>query len=174
VKQRRMVTAALKIQADLLVDELRQHGLKIASAESCTGGLIAAVLTDGPGASDVVDRGFVTYSNAAKSAMLGVSGEAISTFGAVSREVAEAMAAGALVHSLADVSVAVTGLAGPGGGSLAKPVGLVHIAAARRGGAILHEECRFGPLSRSDIRERAVIAAVVLVRRLLEAGDGQA
>lgn len=172
MKQRRMFSDPLKTEAERLVADLRQRDLTIATAESCTGGLIAAVLTEGPGASDVVDRGFVTYSNAAKSAMLGVSGDAIASFGAVSREVAEAMAAGALIHSLADVSVAVTGLAGPGGGSLAKPVGLVHIAAACRGGAVLHEECRFGSITRSDIRERAALAALALVGRLLETEAG--
>lgn len=169
-----MFTEELKSDAEGLMLALRQRRLRIATAESCTGGLIAAVLTDGPGASDVFDRGFVTYSIAAKMETLGVTDEAIACFGAVSREVAEAMAAGVLAQSRADVSVAVTGLAGPGGGTALKPVGLVHIAAARRGGAAVHEECRFGSVPRSGIREQAARAALTLVRRLIEAGEDTA
>ncbi len=167
-----MFSDPLKADAEMVLAALRQRGLKIVTAESCTGGLIAGVLTESPGASDVVDRGFVTYTNEAKVAMLGVPQRLIETLGAVSREVAEAMAAGALTQSRADVGVAVTGVAGPGGGSAAKPVGLVHIAAARRGGRILHEECRFGAVSRSDIRQRTVAAALALVQRLVATGDG--
>ncbi len=168
-----MFSAPLKSDAEMVLADLRQRGLKIVTAESCTGGLIAGVLTECAGSSDVVERGFVTYSNEAKVAMLGVPRRLIETVGVISREVAEAMAVGALAQSLADVSLGVTGVAGPGGGSVTKPVGLVHIAAARRGGSVLHEECRFGSVSRSDIREQAVRSALALVRRLVSTGDGK-
>src|SRR3982751_3041231 len=118
-----------------LLDLCRSRKLTIATAESCTGGLVAAALTAIPGSSDVVDRGFVTYSNAAKTEMLGVPADLIATHGAVSEPVARAMAEGALSRSNADVAVAITGIAGPDGGSDAKPVGLVHLAAARNGGS---------------------------------------
>ena len=109
--------------------------LMVATAESCTGGLVAGALTEIAGSSAVVDRGFVTYTNEAKAEMLGVPAERWRRHGAVSRETAEAMAKGALAHSRADLAVAITGIAGPGGGSAEKPVGLVHFAAASRGGA---------------------------------------
>lgn len=165
-----MIAAAepdLVAAAATLLEACRARGLKLATAESCTGGLIAAVLTEVPGSSDVFDRGFVTYSNAAKTAMLGVAAGLIATYGAVSREAAEAMAQGALAASDADLAVAVTGVAGPGGGSAAKPVGLVHLAAARRGGPMLHREMRYGDLSRGAIRRAAVHDAVSLLAGLL-------
>ncbi len=161
-----MFTPELLLDAERLLGELRGRKLMLATAESCTGGLIAGLLTEIAGSSDVVERGFVTYCNAAKMAMLGVPAETITSFGAVSAETARAMAAGALVHSMADVSVAVTGVAGPGGGSAAKPVGLVHIAAARRGGAPLHQEYRFGDIGRSAIRIATIEAALALVRKV--------
>ncbi|NJO22795.1 MAG: CinA family protein [Sphingomonadales bacterium] len=151
----------LNSDASLLLEVLRSRRLRLATAESCTGGLIAAMLTEIPGSSDVFERGFVTYSNEAKAQMLGVDAGLIAAHGAVSREVALAMAAGALAHSLADVSVAVTGFAGPRGGSAAKPIGLVHVAAARRDDAPpVQIECRFGDIGRSQIRLRAVAAAL--------------
>lgn len=162
-----MFTDDLKAQAIRFLDDMRGAGLHFASAESCTGGLIAALLTEIPGSSDVVDRGFITYSNEAKAEMIGVDPALIARVGAVSREVALAMAEGAIRHSAADISVAVTGVAGPGGGTDAKPVGLVHIASARRNGATLHRECRFGPLGRSEIRERTVIEALALATEAL-------
>lgn len=115
-----------------------------------------------------MDRGFVTYSNEAKTEMLGVPAELIAANGAVSAEVARAMAEGALAHSGADVAVAVTGIAGPDGGSAEKPVGLVHLAAARRGGATLHEEKRFGNLGRETVQAETVLAAFVLLSRVLD------
>jgi nicotinamide-nucleotide amidase len=163
-----MFADTLLTAAAELLDDLRKAGVKLATAESCTGGLIAGVLTEIPGSSDVVERGFVTYSNAAKSQMLGVSERLLAEHGAVSREVALAMAEGALAHSGADVSVAVTGVAGPGGGSALKPVGLVHFAAARRGGPTLHEEFRFGDIGRSQIRLKSVEAGLVLIRRAMQ------
>lgn len=157
-----MFSADIAAAARTLLDACRAQGLRIVTAESCTGGLIAAALTAIPGSSDVFERGFVTYSNEAKSEMLGVPAELIAAHGAVSMEVALAMAEGALAHSRADVAVAVTGVAGPDGGSEAKPVGLVHIAAARRGGARLHEECRFGDVGRDEVREASVRKALGL------------
>ncbi|MGJ0395603.1 MAG: CinA family protein [Methylocystis sp.] len=148
------------VKAKTLLDAARAKGLRLATAESCTGGLVAAALTDISGASDVFERGFVTYSNEAKRDMLGVPWPLIEAHGAVSAEVARAMALGALDRSLADIAVAVTGVAGPGGGSADKPVGLVHFACARRGGAVDHVERRFGPLTRADIRAASVAQAL--------------
>lgn len=158
----------LKSDAVLLLQLLRSQGLKLATAESCTGGLISALLTEFPGSSEVFERGFITYSNQAKTQMIGVDAGLIATHGAVSREVALAMAAGAIVHSLADVSVAVTGMAGPGGGSATKPVGLVHVAAARKGAASLHRECRFGDIGRGEIRLKAVVTALSLACQVVD------
>jgi len=162
-----MFPSPLAEEASRLLEALRAMKLKLATAESCTGGLVAALLTETPGSSDVVERGFVTYSNAAKEECLGVPSALLAQHGAVSEAVARAMAEGALAHSHADIAVAVTGMAGPGGGSAAKPVGLVHLAAARRGAATLHRECRFGAIGRSDIRLRSVAAALELVRQTL-------
>ena len=120
-------------RAERLLERFRTRGWRVATAESCTGGLIAGCLTEIAGSSDVVDRGFVTYSNEAKIAMLGVPVDLIRSHGAVSEPVARAMAEGALGASLADVTVAVTGVAGPGGGTEEKPVGLVHFAVAAKG-----------------------------------------
>ena len=163
-----MFPVDLLTEATALLADLRAKGLKVATAESCTGGLIAGLLTEIPGSSDVVERGFVTYSNEAKAEMLGVGPQLIATHGAVSAEVARAMASGALAHSKADISVAVTGVAGPGGGTAAKPVGLVHFGAARRGGAVLHHEERFGDIGRSEIRLVTVRQALDLLRRLAD------
>lgn len=159
----------LKRSAAAVLEELAAQGLTLATAESCTGGLIAALLTEFPGSSTVVDRGFVTYSNDAKVEMIGVRAELIAAHGAASREVALAMAEGALVHSEADITVAVTGVAGPGGGTELKPVGLVHIATARPGVRCLHEEYRFGDIGRSQVRCDAVRRALELVSRAIRA-----
>jgi nicotinamide-nucleotide amidase len=155
-------------RADELLRETKSRGYTIATAESCTGGLIAATLAAVPGASRSLDRGFVTYSNEAKVEMLGVAAELIREHGAVSKQVAFAMVAGALEHSPADLVVAVTGIAGPDGGTPEKPVGVVHIAAARRGGEILHEEKRFGAIGRREIQSKTVAAAFDLMRRVLD------
>lgn len=154
-------------QAAELLEACRVRGITLATAESCTGGLVAATLTALPGASDVVERGFVTYSNAAKSEMLGVPVWLIERHGAVSEDVARAMAGGALTHSRASLVIAVTGIAGPEGGSPEKPVGLVHVAAGMREQAISHERALFGDLSRSEIRRLAVERAFCLVASLL-------
>ena len=150
-----------------LLDRCRQAGLKLTTAESCTGGLLSAALTDVAGSSDVFDRGFVTYSNDAKMDMLGVSETILTSYGAVSEETARAMAAGALSESGADLAVAVTGIAGPGGGSDDKPVGLVHIAAAHRSVDIVHQKILFGDIGRSAIRHASLIKAFDLVESLL-------
>ena len=142
------------------------QGLTIAAAESCTGGLIAGILTEVPGSSAVLERGFVTYSNTAKAEMLGVPNYLIALNGAVSEEVARAMVEGALLRSPADLAVAVTGIAGPAGGTLAKPVGLVHFAAARRGGAVVHVERRFGAIGRSEVRLASVQQALAMLTEL--------
>lgn len=154
-----------EVKANEVLEACRKAGFMVATAESCTGGMIIASLTDIAGSSDVVDRGFITYSNAAKTAMIGVPFALIDDKGAVSKEVALAMAQGALQQSKASVSVAVTGVAGPGGGSDAKPVGLVHIASALRGqSTILHRECRFGAdKTRAEIRHLTVLAALDLI-----------
>jgi nicotinamide-nucleotide amidase len=153
--------------AERVLTEARGRNAKIVTAESCTGGLVAACLTAIPGSSDVVERGFVTYSNAAKESLLGVAAELIAAHGAVSEAVARAMATGALAGSSAQVAIAVTGIAGPGGGSPEKPVGLVHIAAAREG-AVLHEEHRFGEIGRSAVRMNSVEAALRLLLRAVQ------
>ncbi|MBC8717373.1 CinA family protein [Ochrobactrum sp. Marseille-Q0166] len=163
------MTLVAESQAIDVLNACRKHGIMIATAESCTGGLIAAALTDIAGSSDVVDRGFVTYSNEAKNEMIGVPMELIIRVGAVSKEVAIAMAEGSLNNSRAGITIAVTGIAGPGGGSAEKPVGLVHIASARKGFATLHKECRFGEKSRDDIRHETVLSALALVLDALNA-----
>ena len=137
-------------------------GLMIATAESCTGGLVAGALTAVAGSSAVVDRGFVTYSNAAKGELVGVPTELIEAHGAVSEPVARAMAEGAVARSAAQVSVSVTGIAGPGGGSPEKPVGLVHFAAAGPSG-VVHIEHRFGDLGREAVRLESVQTALRLL-----------
>jgi nicotinamide-nucleotide amidase len=153
---------ALTDAATRLLAVLRGRAMKIATAESCTGGLIASLLTEIPGSSDVVDRGFVTYSNAAKAECLGVPTELITTHGAVSAEVAAAMSRGALSRSNADLAIAVTGVAGPGGGTATKPVGLVHLACAERGGVVTPLELRLGDIGRSLVRLKTVAAALDL------------
>ena len=162
-----MFSADLRARAETLLAAARVKGLKIATAESCTGGLIAGLLTEIPGSSDVVERGFVTYSNQAKEEMLGVPGAMLRQHGAVSETVARAMAEGAIRKSTAQLSVAVTGIAGPGGGTDEKPVGLVHIAAARAGEATLHRECRFGDIGRSEIRLATITAGLELLQSLV-------
>ena len=161
-----MIDQALREKAAQVLEVFRARGLKIATAESCTGGLVAGALTEIAGSSDVVDRGFVTYSNAAKEALLGVPAVTLERYGAVSAETAAAMAAGALKNSLADITVAITGIAGPGGGSKQKPVGLVHFAAASRDGRCLAREQRYGEIGRQSVRERSVVEALELLAAL--------
>jgi nicotinamide-nucleotide amidase len=152
--------------AAALLEACHRDGLKLVTAESCTGGLIAGCLTAIPGSSNVFDRGFVVYSNRAKQELLGVPGRLLAAHGAVSEEVARAMAEGAVVRSIADIAVAVTGVAGPGGGTPEKPVGLVHIAAAGKGRPTLHERREFDG-DRATVRAQSVDAAFKLLMELV-------
>ncbi len=158
----------LRDLARRVLDRCRSAGLRLATAESCTGGLVVACLTEIPGSSGVVERGYVTYSNDAKREMLGVRADSLARFGAVSERVAREMAEGALARSGVDLVVAITGIAGPGGGSAEKPVGLVHFATLRRGETVRHRECRF-PGDRTAVRLAAVRTALGL---LLERAAG--
>ena len=162
-----MLPAAVTAAAALLLERCKAKGLTIATAESCTGGLIAGALTEIAGSSAVVDRGFVTYSNEAKQEMLGVPAATLASAGAVSAETAEAMVEGALARSAADLAVAVTGVAGPGGGTAEKPVGLVWFAVGRRGGS-LRTQRRVFPGDRSAVREATVLHAIALLAGLAE------
>jgi nicotinamide-nucleotide amidase len=164
----RIVTPALRAAAKSVLQRARSRRLKIATAESCTGGLVAAALTEIAGSSDVVDRGFVPYSNDAKHVMLGVPAGTLKRHGAVSAETAAAMAKGALKYSMADIAVAITGIAGPGGGSKQKPVGLVHFAAASRNGRRVGRVKRYGNIGRGEVRQRSVAEALRLLRLLTE------
>ncbi|MER2519628.1 MAG: CinA family protein [Bdellovibrionales bacterium] len=150
--------------ARAIISSYARRRWRIATAESCTGGLVAAALTQIPGASEVFERGFVTYSNEAKTEVLGVMLEILDNFGAVSSQTAEAMARGALAFSLADVAVSVTGIAGPSGAMPGKPVGLVYLGLATRAGVLFHERCEFRG-DRDAVRAQAVAEAL----RLLEA-----
>ena len=154
-------------EAAVLIDRCRAAGVSLASGESCTGGLIAAILTEVPGSSDVVERGFVTYSNQAKTDLLGVPKTLIDEHGAVSEPVARAMAEGVLAASPAAIAIAVTGIAGPGGGTADKPVGLVHLAVALRGDCVVHERQLFGDRPRRQIRLLTVQRAFELIRAVL-------
>ncbi|MEY4707740.1 MAG: CinA protein [Pseudomonadota bacterium] len=157
----------LRARAFTLLGELRAKGLKIATAESCTGGLVAGLFTEIAGSSDVFERGFVTYSNDAKHELLGVPKTVLDVHGAVSKEVAQAMALGALKHSHADIVIAVTGIAGPGGATETKPIGLVHIAIARKDGAIVHRAFEFGDIGRTEVRLATLDAALALLSELV-------
>jgi nicotinamide-nucleotide amidase len=156
--------------ATRIVTDFGEAANMVATAESCTGGLIAGALTDIAGSSAVVDRGFVTYTNQAKIDMLGVKSATLDAFGAVSKETALQMAHGALFRSRASFAVAVTGIAGPGGGSSDKPVGLVHLAVKSRAGTILHREMRYGAIGRDQVRLATVRTALEM---LLEAAQAE-
>ncbi|MFC0283538.1 CinA family protein [Camelimonas abortus] len=161
------ITPEIIQQAEELLALYRRFRLTLATVESCTGGLAAGALTAIPGSSDVVDRAWVTYSNRAKHEMVGVPKETLERFGAVSEQTARAMAVGALSRCPANVTVAITGIAGPGGGTEDKPVGLVHFAAAREGRETLHVERRFGEESSRDaIRAASVLQAFELLREM--------
>ena len=150
----------------LVLADARARGLRIVTAESCTGGLVGGVLTEIAGSSDVFERGFITYSNEAKMQVLGVPAETLRDHGAVSEATVRAMASGGLVHSQADISVAVTGIAGPGGGVPGKPVGLVHFAAARRDGPVIAQALQFGDIGRTAVRLASVKVALEMLRRI--------
>jgi nicotinamide-nucleotide amidase len=161
-----MIDRALRAKAKHVLELCRARGLRVATAESCTGGLVVAALTEIAGSSDVVDCGFVTYSNEAKMAMLGVPAVTLERHGAVSAQTAQAMAAGALKNSRADIAVSITGIAGPGGGSKQKPVGLVHFAAASRQGRRVARKRRYGKIGRGRVRLRSVVEALALLEQL--------
>jgi len=163
-----MYDSALTIKAEEILERCRGRDLTLATAESCTGGLIAGLFTDIPGSSDVVDCGFVTYSNRAKQAMLGVPEATLRAHGAVSEPVARAMAEGVLANSPVDIALAVTGIAGPGGGTDAKPVGLVYLAAGRRGAPIAVEHHVFDG-DRHAVRMATVARALDLAFSLSQA-----
>lgn len=149
----------------LTLDEARERRVKIATAESCTGGLLAGLFTEFSGSSDVFERGYVTYSNRAKEEILGVPGDMIADYGAVSEAVARLMAEGALENSRANLALSITGIAGPGGGTPMKPVGTVHIACARENKAMMHEACYFGDIGRHEVRMAALETALEMIRQ---------
>jgi nicotinamide-nucleotide amidase len=151
-----------------LLDICKRKNLLVATAESCTAGLVAGTLTEVPGTSSILDRGFITYSNDAKHEMLGVPRDILAKHGAVSRETAEAMARGVLGRSRVHLAVSVTGIAGPDGGSEQKPVGLVHFAAASHGGTLIAAEKRFGNVGRAEVRKRSVLQAFRMLHELAE------
>jgi nicotinamide-nucleotide amidase len=157
----------IRSTAKHVLELCRARGWHVATAESCTGGLVAAALTEIAGSSDVVDRGFVTYSNEAKAEMLGVPLSTLKRYGAVSAQTAKAMAAGALKNSHADLAVSITGIAGPGGGTKQKPVGLVHFAAVRRDGRSVVRKKLFGPVGRSRVRQLSVVEALKMLETLV-------
>ena len=159
-----MFPERLRNLAMLILDDAEQARLRICTAESCTGGLVAALFTDIPGSSTVFERGFVTYSNRAKEEMLGVPGDVLADYGAVSEPVARMMAEGALEASRANIAVAITGVAGPGGGTRMKPVGTVHVACARENRAVVHEMLQVGDIGRENVRMAAVECALNLIQ----------
>lgn len=162
-----MFAADLLERTEALINHCRARNLMLVTAESCTGGLVASLLTSIAGSSDVFERGFVTYSNRAKEDCLGVDARILATFGAVSAETACAMAEGALAHAQAQIALSVTGIAGPGGGSPAKPVGLVYFGCGSRG-AITTLERRFGDIGRTQVRLEAVAVALDLLCKAVE------
>jgi nicotinamide-nucleotide amidase len=149
----------------------KHKNLLVATAESCTAGLVAGTLSEVPGVSSILDRGYITYSNQAKHEMLGVPQNVLDRHGAVSRETAEAMARGVLGRARVDLAVSVTGIAGPDGGSAEKPVGLVHFAAATRTGKLAHAEMRYGNIGRTNVRKQSVLKAFLMLHELAE-GEG--
>lgn len=158
----------IQATAGKIIADFTARGLKVATAESCTGGLIAGALTEISGSSAVVDRGFVTYSNDAKIQMLGVDPATLAAHGAVSRQTAVEMARGAVARSEADFAVAVTGIAGPGGGSTEKPVGLVHLSATGRNGNALHREMRYGDIGRDAVRLATIRTALEMLTEVAQ------
>jgi nicotinamide-nucleotide amidase len=167
-----MSARVLRERAKRLLDLYRRRGMRVATAESCTGGLVAAALTEIAGSSDVFECSFVTYSNAAKQKLLGVSAATLRRHGAVSGATALAMVKGALKRSGADCAVSITGIAGPSGGSKQKPVGLVHFAAAGRNGEMLSRRRLFGNIGRERVRELSALEALALLTRLADSKPG--
>jgi len=154
--------------AKALLDICTRKKLTLATAESCTGGLVSATISEIPGSSAVLDRGFVTYSNEAKEQMLGVAPATLEAYGAVSRECAEEMAKGAVARASVDLAVSITGIAGPTGAVPGKPVGLVFFCAASRNGRTISHECRYGDIGRAAVRRESVLQALAMLRELAE------
>jgi nicotinamide-nucleotide amidase len=154
--------------AEALLQVCQRRKLTVATAESCTGGLVAAAISAISGSSSVLDRGYVTYSNLAKQQMLGISAATLDAFGAVSKECAEEMAKGALLQGGVDLAVSITGIAGPTGATSSKPVGLVYFGAASRPGHVVTVERRFGDVGRAQVRRVSVLQAIALLRDLAE------
>lgn len=163
-----MFSEALLSSSRILLDKAQGKGMKLTAAESCTGGLLSALLTEVPGSSKVFERGFVVYSNRAKQDMVGVPGELIADHGAVSEAVAVAMAEGAVMASRADLAVSITGVAGPSGGTPLKPVGLVHFAVASKSGLVFTEARKFGEVGRSEVRRKSLIQAISMLSTALD------
>lgn len=161
-----MSTSEIRALARSLLDVCKARRLTVATAESCTGGLVAGALTEIPGSSEVVMCGFVSYSNDAKHELLGVKQDTLANFGAVSKETALAMATGGLKRAKTDLIVSITGIAGPGGATPGKPVGLVHFGGASRDGRVVHLEKRFGAIGRSVVRQRSVVEALKILAEL--------
>jgi nicotinamide-nucleotide amidase len=149
-----------------LLDLCKQKKLTLATAESCTGGLVAAALSEIPGSSLVLDRGFVTYSNEAKQQMLGITPSTIDVYGAVSKECAEEMAKGALAHAQVDLAVSITGIAGPTGAVPGKPIGLVFFCAASRSGRVIAHDRKYGDIGRGEVRRKSVVHALAMLTEL--------
>jgi nicotinamide-nucleotide amidase len=154
--------------AKALLDICKQKKLTLATAESCTGGLVAATISEIPGSSAVLDRGFVTYSNKAKQQMLGVTPATIDVYGAVSTECAEEMAKGALAHASVDLAISITGIAGPTGAVLGKPIGLVYFCAASRSGRVIAHDRKYGDIGRANVRRKSVFQAMGMLQELAE------
>jgi len=159
-----MFSLEIDTMARLLIDEAREKNLRIVTAESCTGGLVAAAICAVPGASDVFERGFVVYTNRAKQEMLGISGDLIADLGAVSEPISRMMAEGALENSHAHVALAITGVAGPDGGSPMKPVGTVHLATTRANGSVHHRHEVYDLDTREEIQLAAVLTGLEMLR----------
>jgi len=157
----------LRARIRKVLGEAQKQNLTVVTAESCTGGLLSALFTEIPGSSKTLDRSFVTYSNKAKQEMLGVAGDIIADFGAVSEPTAIAMAEGALSRSKADISIAISGIAGPGGNTAMKPVGLVHIAVARHQRELLHTAFKFGDIGRSEVRRMSLLSAMDMCLKII-------
>jgi len=163
-----MADTKLRDAANALLEICKMKKLTLATAESCTGGLVAAAISEIAGSSLVLDRGFVTYSNAAKQQMLGVTPATIDVFGAVSRECAEEMAKGALAHASVDLAVSITGIAGPTGAVPGKPIGLVFFCAASRSGRVIEHDRKYGDIGRANVRHRSVLQALAMLQKLAE------
>jgi nicotinamide-nucleotide amidase len=151
-----------------LLDLCKDKKLTVATAESCTGGLVAGALSEISGSSAVLDRGFVTYSNEAKQQMLGVTPSTLDVYGAVSKECAEEMAKGALAHAQVDLAVSITGIAGPTGATPGKPIGLVYFCAASRSGRLIAHDRKYGDIGRSNVRRASVMQALAMLQELAE------